>query len=522
MTNHRGIRVEGVHEKTRRGTEAELHHADIESLERTIMQLAMDRTGAVHGAIFLHDPKAKGLRVDFHVVDGLVVTLPGAILRATREGAPKGIAFCCFEQNRPYLCRDTSVDGNYARYFHDVASIAAVPIPYQGRAIGVLSVSTSERNGLDESALDALDELARTSAKFLRRAQLYRQSRDDGGRPFLIKGLSPEWLEVERRMEHVAPTNAPVLIRGESGTGKDLVARALHFNSRRASQALVVVNCAAIPESMLESVLFGHVKGAFTGASFDKVGEFQKAHGGTLFLDELGELPLALQAKVLRAVEYGEVQPLGSNHAPERVDVRLICATNRDLLAMSRRGEFREDLYFRLSVMLLEVPPLRSYKQDNLVTMTAAFLQQAALKHGLPVDRIAPEAMARLQAYDFPGNVRELKNAIEHAAILATGRELTAMDLPVAIGDASEVPSPSAGDGSHATGPEAAVPAASHRPLAELREEWLAPLERRYLTSLLDACGGNVKRAAEVAGVNVVTLYRLLRKRKLKFHRRVE
>jgi transcriptional regulator with GAF, ATPase, and Fis domain len=523
-------RTRRVYDRARGQTEAELHDADIESLERTIMQLAMERTKAAHGAIFLYDPKAKGLRVDFHVVDGLIVTLPGAVLRAPREGVPKGIAFCAFERNRPYLCRDTSIDANYARYFHDVASIAAVPIPYQGRAIGVISVSTSERGGLEEGALTALEELATTSAKFLRRAQLYRQTRDDGGRPFLIKGLSPEWLEVERRMEHVAPTNAPVLIRGESGTGKDLVARAIHFNSRRASQPLVVVNCAAIPESMLESVLFGHVKGAFTGATFDKVGEFHKANGGTLFLDELGELPTALQAKVLRAVEYGEVQPLGSNHAPERVDVRLICATNRDLLAMARSGQFREDLYFRLSVMPLEVPPLRSYKADNLETMAVAFLQQAALKHGLAVDRIHTDALATLHAYDFPGNVRELKNAIEHAAILARQGEVTVSDLPPAIREARSaepleggcraerpsVPSPSKHGRGHVEGPLAL------RPLAEVREEWLAPLERRYLTELLESCHGNVRRAADVAGVNTVTLYRLLKKRNLKFQRRLE
>jgi len=560
---------ERVDEATRDQTDEALHHADIESLEKRIMELAMERTGARHGAVFLYDPKENGLRIDFHVVDGLTVTLPGAVLRPPKDGKPKGIALCAFESNAPYLCRDSSVDPNYARYFHDVAAIAAVPIAYEGHPIGVLTVSTRKRDGLGEGAIVTLMELAESSAKFLHRAQIYRQSKDDGGRPFLIKGLSRAWLEVERRLAHVAPTDAPVLIRGESGTGKDLMARAIHYNSRRASGPLVVVNCAALPETMIESVLFGHVKGAFTGATFDKIGEFQKAQGGTLFLDELGELPLALQAKVLRAVEYGEVQPLGSNRPAERVDVRLVCATNRDLQLMAKRGEFREDLYFRLSVMTLEIPPLRSYKADSLDTLALVFLQQAALKHGLSCDQISPEAMAVLHAYDFPGNVRELKNAIEHGAIMATGASLMPDDLPSALREPplrdsmppssrqsvppsfdprafpsvyappTSMPPPSgqlpsilpefAGSMMPPGFPSLAPPrlpsattASGYRPLAEVREEWLAPLERQYLSDLLRACKGNVREAAELAGINVVTLYRLMKKRNLKFQRRVE
>jgi transcriptional regulator with GAF, ATPase, and Fis domain len=505
-----------------KGDDQELHHADIESLERRIMELAMERTGATHGAIFLYDGKAKGLRVDFHVVERLIVTLPGPILRPRRDGRPNGIALWVFENNRSYLCRDAASDPHYARYFHDVASIAAAPIEYQKRAIGVISVSSPNSQAFGADAILALEELAASSAKFLRRAQLYRSTKDDGGRPFLIKGLSREWLEVERRMEHVAPTDAPVLIHGESGTGKDLVSRAIHFNSRRAHKPLVTVNCAAIPETMLESVLFGHVRGAFTGASFDKLGEFHKADGGTLFLDELGELPLGLQAKVLRAVEYGEVQPLGSNKPPERVDVRLICATNRDLPAMAKRGEFRDDLYFRLSVMTLELPPLRSYKHDNLENMAVVFLQQAAMRHGLEVDRISPAAMARLQAYDFPGNVRELKNAIEHAAIMAKGGSIEPADLPPAIAQVSSgLPAARAGAGDIAAVAAGKAATEAYATLHDMRETWLAPLERRYLADLLDACKGNVRRAAERAGVNTVTMYRLLKKRGIKVERRV-
>jgi DNA-binding NtrC family response regulator len=493
-------------------TDAELHDADIESLERRIMELALARTRARDGAIFLYDAKQKGLAVDFHVVEGVVVSLPGVVLRKRRDGRPNGIALWVLDHNEPYLCRDADHDPNYARYFRDVAAIAAVPIPYQGRAIGVISVSSPRARAFGDEDVAALEELARASAKFLRRAQLFRASRDAGDRPFLIKGLSPEWLEVEQRIEQVAPTEAPVLIHGESGTGKDLVARAIHFNSRRSGQPYVTVNCAAIPETLLESVLFGHVKGAFTGASYEKIGEFQKADGGTLFLDELGELPLMLQAKVLRAVEQGEVQPLGSNKPPARVDVRLICATHRDLAGMVREARFRDDLYYRLSVMTMELPPLRSYKENNLETLASVFVQQAAHRHRRPVARISQAAMQLLGAYDFPGNVRELKNALEHACIMARGEVIEAADLPKSIrGAAAPAPSP----------PEPSGGAPRVKPLRHMREEWLAPLERDYLRALLAASRGNVRRAARIAGVNPVTFYRLLKRRGVRVERDV-
>ena len=473
------------------------------------MELALERTGAGHGAIFLYNEKAKALAIDFHVVEGLIVTLPGSLLRRRRDGRSNGIAVWVHHHNKPYVCHDAATDPHYARYFLDVTSIAAVPIPYQKRAIGVLTVSSRKAAAFDKGHIAELQKVAQSAAKFLRRAQLYRATSEQGGRPFLIKGLSPGWLEVERRIEMVAPTAAPVLIHGESGTGKDLVARAIHFNSQRSGKPYVTVNCAAIPETLLESVLFGHVKGAFTGASFEKVGEFQKADGGTLFLDELGELPMALQAKVLRAVEQGEVQPLGSNKPPARIDVRLICATNRNLAKMVRERRFRDDLYYRLSVMTMELPALRTYKSDNLDTLSHVFLQQSINKLGKQVHRFSPEAMALMKAYDFPGNVRELKNAVEHAAIMAPSEVIRPSDLPKSIRDGAS--------------PEQESEAASDgvRTLKEMRELWLGPLEKRYLTELLDDCDGNVRRAADVAGVNTVTMYRLLKKRGLKLRREV-
>jgi two-component system response regulator HydG len=475
--------------------ERALSAARPETLERELMRLALEATGAQHGALFLWDRGARGLVLAHHVVEGVTVTLPDQVLT---PGGKAGIALWVFEHDEPYLCRDTARDPNYTRYLLDVGAIAAAPIRYQRRPIGVVTVSARDRDGLGKAELRALVDVAAAAAPFVRRVQLDRQSREETGRPFLIQGLSPEWREVERRIELASPTRAPILVRGESGTGKDLVARAIHMSSPRADRAYVTVNCAAIPDTLLESILFGHVRGAFTGASFDKVGELQKADGGTLFLDEVGELPVVLQAKVLRAVEQGEVQPLGSNAAPERVDVRVICATNRDLEAMVADGRFREDLLYRLSVMTLELPPLRRYK-ENLEVMAGAFVEQAAARHGRRAPRISPAAMARLRAYDFPGNVRELRNAMEHAVILCTGDDITPAELPRPLSG---------------TGPVVAPAAAAPRPsLRVLREQWLAPLERKYLVDLLGEHAGNVRAAAAAAGVDAVTMYRLLRKR---------
>lgn len=490
-------------------TEAQLHSVDVESVARRLVEVACERTGTRDGAVFLWDAKEKGLRVDFHMVEGVIVALPGtgALMRLRRDGRPNGIALTCFDRARPYVCNDTSKDPNYSRYFRDVKSVLAVPIPYQGRPMGVLTVSSSSSGAFDDAQAEALQQVAEASATFLRRAQLAQATKAGGGRPFVIKGLSPAWREVERRIEQVSSTDVPVLVQGESGTGKDLVSRAIHFNSKRAAKPLVTVNCAAIPEALLESVLFGHVKGAFTGASFQKLGEFQKADGGTLFLDELGELPLMLQAKVLRALEQGEVTPLGSNEAPERVDVRLICATNRDLAAMVRERRFRDDLYYRVGVITIELPPLRTYK-DNLEILGQVFLQQAASRHGRKVAGISPEAMALLRAYDYPGNVRELRNAVEHAVVMAGGPEIGAADLPRAMREQAPA----------APGPEEAAPARAPT-LAELREQWVAPAERQYLSDLLARCAGQVSAAAKEAGVNRVTLYRLLKKHGLKLRR---
>ena len=487
--------------------EDRLHAARPGTIEAELVAIALEQTGAEHGALFVWDKAAGGLALVHHVVGGLTVTLPRVVRKEGGERA--GVALHVYETDEPYLSSETSRDPLYTRYLIDVGSIGAAPIRYQRRAIGVLTVSSREPRGITSATLATITMIADLAAPLLRRAQVDKLSRAATGRPLMIKGLSPAWHEVERKLELAAPTNAPILIRGESGTGKDLVARAIHWNSRRAEKPYVTVNCAAIPETLLESILFGHVKGAFTGASFRKVGEFQKANGGTLFLDEVGELPVMLQAKVLRAVEQGEVQPLGSNDPPDRVDVRLICATNRDLEAMAKTGAFRDDLFYRLSVMTLDLPPLRSYK-DNLEVIANVFLEQSASSHGKRAPRLGADVLARLSAYDFPGNVRELKNTIEHAVILNTGDELRVEDLPRPLLETSSRNS------------AAIIRAQQAQPtLEQAREKWLDPLERQYLTELLAKHAGNVQVAARTAGINKVTMYRLLKRRGLHLGRTV-
>jgi transcriptional regulator with PAS, ATPase and Fis domain len=484
-------------------TDEVLHATEAELLERRVMELALERTGSRNGAIFLWDHKANGLAIHFHYVDGLVINLPGVVLHHRKDSRPNGIALWVYDHNQPYLCNETGKDPNYARYFQDVRSVAAVPIPYQKRAMGVISVSSPDPGAFSPHHIEELEELAASSAKFLRRVQLYWSKGPGSRRPFLIKGLSPAWLEVERQLEQVAPTHAPVLIHGESGTGKELLANAIHFNSERSGEPMVTVNCAAIPETLLESTLFGHAKGAFTGASYAKTGEFRKAHRGTLFLDEIGDMPLPLQAKLLRAVEDGEIQPLGSNDPPVRVDVRLVCATHHDLTRMVREGRFRDDLYYRLSVVTLELPPLRSYK-NNLDLLCEVFMLQAGRKLGKEVKRVSAEATALLQAYEYPGNVRELKNIMEHAVIMTSDEEIRPEHLPRSL---------------RSTVKESPFPRATGKTLRELREEWLAPLERQYLLDLLAECHGDVKAVAGRAGLNHVTVYRLLKRRGIPLRR---
>jgi two-component system, NtrC family, response regulator PilR len=260
----------------------------------------------------------------------------------------------------------------------------------------------------------------------LLREQLTARSRFEG-----MVGRSPALQSVVSLIEKVAPSRTTVLITGESGTGKELVARALHARSPRAEKQFVPVNCGAIPEGLIESELFGHAKGAFTGAQGAKIGLFQAAQEGTLFLDEVGELPAGMQVKLLRAIQERTIRPVGEN-ADLEVDVRLVAATNRDLAEDVRSGRFREDLYYRLNVVQIRVPPLRERREDVL-PLAEHFLRRFAAEHGRSVLRLSADAMRRLDDHPFPGNVRELENLIERAVALSTGDAITVDSFPASL-----------------------------------------------------------------------------------------
>jgi transcriptional regulator with GAF, ATPase, and Fis domain len=293
-----------------------------------------------------------------------------------------------------------------------------------------------------------------------------------------VVGKSPRIREIFDLLSMVAPSEATVLLLGETGTGKELVALAIHRNSSRAEGPFVVVNCAALPETLLESELFGHERGAFTGATHRKEGRFVLAHQGTLFLDEVGELSLPLQAKLLRVLQNREVEPLGSTRSV-KVNVRFITATNRDLEAMVRDGRFREDLYYRLNVFPVVLPPLRE-RQEDLAALADYFLQKFSQKNSREGLSLAPEVVEAFKHYAWPGNIRELENVMERAVILCQGTVITLENLPPAMQERDAMPS--GGDDQD----------------YELQE-----LERQLISRTLKLVAGQRGQAAEILGISL-------------------
>jgi DNA-binding NtrC family response regulator len=309
-------------------------------------------------------------------------------------------------------------------------------------------------------------------------------------------GDSAPLREVVRVIRRAAPTDATVLVTGESGTGKELVARALHDESRRRAGAFVALNCSALPGELVERELFGHVRGAFTGADRDAEGLFEAADGGTLFLDEVGDLAPAAQAKLLRALEERQVTRLGSTK-PISVDVRVVAATNRPLEAMAASGAFRDDLLYRLRVIPLHIPPLRE-RRDDVMPLALHFLAHFAGRYGRAVRGFNDGARRRLVAYDWPGNVRELRNATERAVVMAEGDEIEASDLPAQLAE-SRAP----------VGPVDA--ALADLPFAEARDRALDEWERRFLSAALERHGGNVSATARALDLHRQSLQKRLR-----------
>jgi two-component system response regulator HydG len=337
-----------------------------------------------------------------------------------------------------------------------------------------------------------------------------------------IIGDSPRILEVFRLIAGVAPASSTILILGESGTGKELVARAIHQYSQRAKKAFVAVNCGAIPKELVESELFGHVRGAFTGAQTARAGLFETADGGSILLDEVGDLPLAAQVKLLRVLQEGEIKRVGADET-RTVDVRVLAATNVDLMTRIEAGQFRRDLYYRLNVIPIELPPLRE-RGDDVLLLANHFLQKFARSMQREAKRLSPDAVRALREYQWPGNVRELEHAIEHAMVLSQRDVIAAADLPFARQLASQSEAGTA-PGVGPISPAPTAPAApdptrgmladlADVPYPEAKRRLVALFDETYTGELLRRSGGNMSEAARLAGLDRSNFRRLLKRHK--------
>jgi PAS domain S-box-containing protein len=343
----------------------------------------------------------------------------------------------------------------------------------EGKAIGAVET------------LRDLSDLVRQQAEII---ELRKNLHMDEGYHGLI-GKSPRMRDLFELIDSVSRTDSPVMITGESGTGKELVARAIHEGSARREEPFIKVNCAALNENLLESELFGHTKGAYTGADRSRIGRFEAAHGGTIFLDEIGDVPLSTQIKLLRILEEKEIERVG-DHRPIKVDVRVVSATNRNLEALIEKGLFREDLYFRINVFPIACPPLRERIED-LPLIVQSFIRRNNQKSGKKILGLTPEAIEKMTAYSWPGNVRELRNAIEYAFVLCGSGGIGVDHLPPRIAD---------------TIPEGAPAAVS------MTTGMADPAKKRALLDALRQAGGNRSEAARILGVSRVTVWKQIKK----------
>ena len=363
--------------------------------------------------------------------------------------------------------------------------------PYEPEELRLIVRRAAEQYRLQQENRRLMEELQKANEQLKRENVILHREMESNYTFTEIVGQSPAMQKVFRLLKKVIPTDTTVLIQGETGTGKELVARAIHFNSPRRKKLFVSQNCAAVPETLLESELFGHVKGAFTGAHQDKKGLFLQADGGTIFLDEIGETSLEFQKRLLRVLQEGEVHPVGAEYTV-KVDVRVIAATNRDLQQAIREGRFREDLFYRLNVFPIVLPPLRERRED-IPLLARHFLQKYMLKTGKQLRGLDKSALAVLESYPFPGNVRELENIIQRAVVLADeGELLTAEHFRYLLA------APSFEETAQEISEQEEIP------LKQRVEE----VERFYIQEALRRYGGNISRAAQALGLSRLGLYK--------------
>jgi two-component system response regulator HydG len=376
--------------------------------------------------------------------------------------------------------------------FQKAARLAALPIQHENRLLGAVLIACPGNCRCNQKELEVIDLILTQTAGAIQRATRHEeeirsfQRRIEVANEFSgLVGRDPKMQTIYKLIEEIGPTDATALIQGESGTGKELVSRAIHQKSLRKDRPFIVINCSAYPATLLESELFGHEKGAFTGAVRQKAGRFEQAHGGTVFLDEIGEIPTTAQIKLLRILQSQKFERLGGEKTLS-VDIRIISATNRDLLQEVKQGRFREDLYYRLNVIPINLPPLRQ-RQNDVPILARHFMRRFAAEQAKDVRAFTSGAMRQLLDYTWPGNVRELENSIEHAVVLAKGHRIEFKDLPAAIRQKK--------------------PGTRRRPSRKFREN-----EVNLLRDVLEECGWNKKEAAKRLGISRSTLYSKLRK----------
>jgi transcriptional regulator with GAF, ATPase, and Fis domain len=464
----------------------------VDEVLETLLDDVIEVTGASRGVVLLVDPsEGEGatprVRASRNVQRETIEDASGAI--------SDSIVRHVIDTKRPIIVSDALTDTTFGKSESVVAlklsSVMCAPLVSQGEVIGALYVGNDEVKHLfDRGQLDLLVIFAGQASLILQNAMLLSALRADKEKLTAelsdkrfgeIIGACPSMMEVFRKLQKVAATDISVLITGETGTGKELIAREIHRRSNRVNGPFVTVNCGAIPENLIESEMFGHVKGAFTGAVASRPGKFQQAHGGSLFLDEVGELTPALQVKLLRAIQERVVYRVGDSR-PEKCDIRIIAATNRTLEEMIRTGDFREDLYYRLNVVNLWLPPLRDRGEDIFI-IAKALLSKYADEMASPVRGFSPAALAAIRKYDWPGNIRQLENRIKKALVLCDKTLLGPEDMDL--------------------GPEAQQPIV---PLEKAKEDF----QRRYVLDVLERNNGNRTQTARDLGVDPRTIFRYL------------
>ena len=447
-----------------------------------------------------------------------VATLPE--LKELRVPASHGIVGHVAATGELVNVRDAASDPRWGgeqlaqQIGYRTTSILTAPITRRGQIRGVLQVL----NKRDGAFTTRDEEFARVLAEQIGRALDYTTLRgDDAQRGMTVRGRfnhvigrSPAMAAVYEMIVKAAQTDATVLLHGETGTGKGLLARAIHVNSARKEAPFVHVDCTTLPAALVESELFGHERGAYTGADSRVVGKVEAANGGTLFLDEIGELPLPLQGKLLRFVQDRQFERIGGRETLT-ADVRLVAATNRDLESMSARGEFRSDLFFRLRVVEIEIPPLRQRGGDDISDLADHFVQQFSRRYRKGPFRLSDGARTALVTYTWPGNVRELENTIERAVVLASGATIGSKDLALDTRKTSQIGIPTLSSASSTTLPVMTEPAAAPDGVTLPPGLTLEDAERRYARAILEREGGNQSAAARALGISRNKLARLLR-----------